>query len=127
MYWPHVRRRNNIDIARSILVDGIQRTDLDWPEAVFEAFLRFETIHGDLTSLADATRKIGVEEAKLAKRRQKASQEQLAQYYAEAVPVEQATTAVVQDDRVMAEPSQPATATNNADLNSEGGIKRYAR
>lgn len=77
----NLSRRNKLDIVRSIFVNSIERTDLDWPEAVYEAFLRFETIHGSLQTLAQAMAKIDTEQQKLERRRQKASQEQMNQYY----------------------------------------------
>jgi hypothetical protein len=118
------RRRGNIDTARSTFTDGIERTDLDWPEAVFEAFLRFETIHGDLNTLAEATNRIYVEEVKLAKRRQKATQEQLNQYYAEAIPVEQTTAASIENSTTTAEASGAERATNSTQALPEATIKR---
>jgi len=101
------RRRGQIDKAREILSAAIGRTDLDWPEVVYEAMLQFETIHGDLSTLADATSKIEAEQQKLARRREKANQEQLQQYYAAAPVAQPEATQATQEVEVRQEQPQP--------------------
>ncbi|WVQ65310.1 uncharacterized protein L199_003486 [Kwoniella botswanensis] len=54
---------------------AIQRSDLDWPEAVYDALIQFEHVHGTLDSLLDARTKIEREQEKLSKRREKAALE----------------------------------------------------
>lgn len=90
------RREGNIDNARETLLTAIQRTDLDWPEAVYEALIQFENVHGTLDSLADAIKQIEAEKQKLVKRREKAAQEQYQQYYEQqALVAQQAQIAAV--------------------------------
>ncbi len=81
-------RRGNTDAARQIFTLAVQRSDLDWPEMVYEAFTQFEAIHGTLTTVSDARKLIEKEQEKLAKRRQKAAQEQY-QAAVQYQPVEQ--------------------------------------
>ncbi|WVR06547.1 hypothetical protein IAU60_003578 [Kwoniella sp. DSM 27419] len=57
------------------LSKAIHRSDLDWPEAVFEAFLQFEQLHGSLDSLLEAKKAISREQEKLVRRREKAAAE----------------------------------------------------
>lgn len=65
------RRRGQYAAARAIYVTAIQRSDLDWPEAVYEAFTQFENIHGTVDTILQASRKIEKESEKLARRREK--------------------------------------------------------
>lgn len=74
-------RRGEVDATRQILLSAIQRSDLDWPEAVYDAFIQFENVHGDLQTLLDAQGRIEREQEKLARRREKQAQEQLQQQY----------------------------------------------
>ncbi|TYJ56665.1 hypothetical protein B9479_002595 [Cryptococcus floricola] len=78
-------RRDDASAARDIFEDAIARTDLDWPEAVYEAFIQFEIVHGDPSTLLQTKKKIEKEQEKLARRRAK-----------EAAAQEQYTAAVVQ-------------------------------
>ncbi|WVQ71771.1 hypothetical protein IAR50_001312 [Cryptococcus sp. DSM 104548] len=73
-------RRDDPSAARDIFEDAIARTDLDWPEAVYEAFIQFELVHGDPNTLLQTKKKIEKEQDKLARRRAKeaAAQEQYA-------------------------------------------------
>ncbi|WWC70988.1 uncharacterized protein I206_104941 [Kwoniella pini CBS 10737] len=68
-------RHSRIEQARDIFHKAIQRSDLDWPEAVYEALIRFENTHGTLGSLLDAKKRISREQEKLTKRREKAALE----------------------------------------------------
>lgn len=75
-------RRQDRTEARKTYATAIERTDLDWPEAVHEAYIQFETIHGTLDTLAQAKVAVKREQVKLAKRREKAAAEQYQyQYY----------------------------------------------
>ena len=75
-----ISRRGNIDEARQAFISAIQRSDLDWPEAIYDAFVQFENVHGDLTSLLAATKMVGKEQDKVTKRREKVAREQIEQY-----------------------------------------------
>ncbi|EIW67704.1 hypothetical protein TREMEDRAFT_69686 [Tremella mesenterica DSM 1558] len=86
-------RRGNIEEARNLFTTALQRSDLDWPEAVYEAFIQFENVHGDLDTVLDANKRIAKAQEKLAKRREKAAQEQTAQYQVVAQSGTSATTA----------------------------------
>ncbi|EAL22747.1 hypothetical protein CNBB1950 [Cryptococcus deneoformans B-3501A] len=108
-------RRDDVDRAREIFEKSIQRTDLDWPEAIYEAFIQLEVVHGTPQTLQDTRKKIEKEQEKVAKRREKAAAEANAYQ-------EQYTTAAIQGaaagavDAVMgdgeskgADPTQEAT------------------
>ncbi|WVQ78414.1 hypothetical protein IAT38_000500 [Cryptococcus sp. DSM 104549] len=83
-------RRGDEDSARELFTNAIHRSDLDWPEAVYEAFIQFETIHGTLETLSKTKKKIEVAQEKLAKRREKEAQE--AQAYQEMYAAQVAIT-----------------------------------
>jgi hypothetical protein len=68
-----ISRRGNIESARAILSAAIQRSDLDWPETVYEAYTQFENVHGTAQTLTDALARIDKESEKLNRRRQKQS------------------------------------------------------
>ncbi|KAK4688382.1 squamous cell carcinoma antigen recognized by T-cells 3, partial [Tremellales sp. Uapishka_1] len=76
-------RQGNIEQTRQLFLNGISRSDLDWPEAVYEAFAQFENVHGTLETLAESEKKIDKEREKVTRRREKAAQEQneIAQQY----------------------------------------------
>jgi hypothetical protein len=84
-------RRGNFSEAKQILVAAIQRSDLDWPEMVYEALTQFEAIHGDLDSIKESRILIEKETEKLAKRRQKIAE----QYQYPVAPVEATVVAPV--------------------------------
>lgn len=93
----HSSRRGGITEARQAFITAIQRSDLDWPEAVYDAFVQFENVHGDLTTLLRATKAIGREKEKLVRRREKAAAEQIEQYHLQvaASTVQEDTTTVM--------------------------------
>jgi hypothetical protein len=66
--------------ARELYDKAIQRPDLDWPEAVFEAFTTFENVHGSLETLQTARKHIGTAQKKLNRRREREAQAQQAAY-----------------------------------------------
>ncbi|WWD05336.1 hypothetical protein V865_003409 [Kwoniella europaea PYCC6329] len=90
---------------------AIQRSDLDWPEAVYDALIQFEHVHGTLDSLLDARTKIEREQEKLSKRREKAALE--TQQYIMSTGDAVATVQPVLQSTVAAE------ATNAADTAKE--------
>jgi hypothetical protein len=100
-------------VARAIYAAAIQRSDLDWPEAVFEAYLQFEDIHGTVDSILQIRSKIAKETQRLARRREK-QQEQLAAEYA--VPD---APAVEIPAAVSEVPAQPETVEVKENPNSE--------
>ena len=89
------RRRGSVDAAREILNAAIQRSDLDWPEAIFEAMLRLEMVHGSLETLAETETIVEEASQKLTRRRAKEAEKQMAQYNYSAV---QTAEAVAQDE-----------------------------
>ncbi|WVO20839.1 uncharacterized protein IAS62_002139 [Cryptococcus decagattii] len=108
-------RRDDVDRAREIFEKSIQRTDLDWPEAIYEAFIQLEVVHGSPQTLQDTRKKIEKEQEKLAKRREKAAAEASAyqeQYTTAAIhgAVTGAVDAVMGDGEPKgADPTQEAT------------------
>ena len=83
-------RRGHIEEARHTYVTAIQRSDLDWPEAIHDAFILFENLHGSLQTLLDAAKKVEKEQEKVARRREKAAQTQMEQYQKQlAVPLQE--------------------------------------
>ena len=50
----------------------MQRSDLDWPEAVFEALTQSENIHGTIATIQSASEVIEHEQEKLNRRRARA-------------------------------------------------------
>lgn len=108
-------RRDDVDRAREIFEKSIQRTDLDWPEAIYEAFIQLEVVHGSPQTLQDTIKKIEKEQEKLAKRREKAAAEASAyqeQYTTAAIhgAVTGAVDAVMGDGEPKgADPTQEAT------------------
>jgi hypothetical protein len=103
-------------------VNALQRTDLDWPEAVHEAFIQFETVHGDLTSLASANALIETERIKLAKRRERAAEIQQVQVVEQYLqPVADVSASAEAGDAPEPTPQQPAPASVPTD---DGHFKR---
>ncbi|OCF40172.1 hypothetical protein I317_05996 [Kwoniella heveanensis CBS 569] len=68
-------RSGNVEAAREMFQKSIQRSNLDWPEAVYEAYMLFESIHGSLADIQDAEKRIEKEREKVMRRREKAAQE----------------------------------------------------
>jgi hypothetical protein len=100
-------RRQDAVTARETYISAIGRTDLDWPEAVYEAYLTMETLHGTLETVAQAKANIRREQTKLAKRREKAAAEQY-QYHQQAAEVAQASTGAEGQVEVVEVPLIPA-------------------
>ena len=86
---------------------------------MYEAFTLFETIHGDLQTLADATTKISNEQKKVARRREKAAQQQAQAYY-EAVPAQSGQEIAPTTEKVEA-----AAPQNEAPQTEDSHFKRY--
>lgn len=85
-------------MARQIYANAIQRSDLDWPEAVFEAYLQFEDIHGTVDSILHTRKQVAKESQRLARRREKQQSQMAAESIVQA-------TAVVAEPTAVAEPS----------------------
>jgi hypothetical protein len=66
----HFSRQGLIEEARKTLTAAMTRRDLDWPEAVFDASLLLENVHGSLQTLNQAREAIEREQNKVAKRRE---------------------------------------------------------
>ncbi|WVN86727.1 uncharacterized protein L203_101899 [Cryptococcus depauperatus CBS 7841] len=109
-------RRDDIATAREIFEKAIQRTDLDWPEAVYEAFIQLEVIHGTPQSLHESKKKIDKEQEKLLKRREKVAAEVSAYHaqYPVAVNEEGTLGAIpaIEDGRTGVEIAQEAVITS---------------
>nr|XP_031864419.1 uncharacterized protein CI109_000333 [Kwoniella shandongensis]KAA5531491.1 hypothetical protein CI109_000333 [Kwoniella shandongensis] len=107
-------RRGALDDARELFIKSIQRHDLDWPEAIYEAFIQFENVHGGLDTLFEARQHIEKEQEKVTKRREKAALEaQSYQQYTAPAPVEETAEPMVVD---ASEPvPQPASAPEEDD------------
>jgi hypothetical protein len=67
--------------ARTRYAAAIQRSDLDWPEAVYEAFMQFENVHGTGQTIKETTDRITKEAGKVARRREKQAEEYQAVAY----------------------------------------------
>lgn len=67
-------RIGETEAARRLFIHAVGRRDLDWPEAVYDAFTLFENTHGTLETLREAKSKIHHEQLKLNRRRQKAAE-----------------------------------------------------
>ncbi|GMK58444.1 hypothetical protein CspeluHIS016_0504760 [Cutaneotrichosporon spelunceum] len=107
-------RYGDVDGARERYNKAIQRPDLDWPEAVFEAFVTFENVHGSLETLQAARKHIGTAQKKLNRRREREAQAQQAQQaqVAARVPTEPAAVPVDTTSEPMAVDSvAPAAAS----------------
>lgn len=108
------------DAARAVYSSSIQRSDLDWPEAVYQAFEMFENVHGTLDTLSGARKAIAHEQKRVTRKREKqAAQEQaaaVAEYEAAvaAAPVEATAVAVdtpaIESTEVVSAPVVTATA-----------------
>lgn len=88
-------RIGEVEAARKLYTQAIGRKDLDWPEAVYDAFVLFENTHGTLETLREAKRQIAHEQQKLNRRRQKAAE---AQAQAEQAYQQQAAAAAAAPD-----------------------------
>jgi RNA recognition motif-containing protein len=97
-------RVGDIDAARAAYTSAAPRWNLDWPEAVYEAWIRFESVQGTLDTVALARTTIAKEQVKVNRRRQKEAEKQqaeAAQQYAAAaaaaaapVPAQEVVTEV---------------------------------
>ncbi|CAK9779644.1 hypothetical protein CC85DRAFT_289288 [Cutaneotrichosporon oleaginosum] len=100
-------RYGDVDGARERYNKAIQRPDLDWPEAVYEAFITFENVHGTLEALQTARKHIATAQKKLNRRREREAQAQQAAY-AQQQQQQQAEAAASQAvSEPVAAPAQP--------------------
>ncbi|WOO76790.1 putative RNA-binding protein [Vanrija pseudolonga] len=107
-------RTGDLEAARHVYESAIQRTDLDWPEAVYEAFILFENVYGDLDTLLKARRSIAREQQKVNRRRQKQA-EQTQQAALEAYQAEAAAAAAAAPTETQGEVTT-APAADAADV-----------
>ncbi|KAK8858792.1 hypothetical protein IAR55_003022 [Kwoniella newhampshirensis] len=120
-------RRGSLDQARDLFVKSIQRHDLDWPEAVYEAFVQFENVHGELGTVLEAKQHIEREQEKVAKRREKAAFE--AQSYQQYVALAPPVDALAEQPMIVDGPeptSQPAPSAAPAIEEEDTRLKRQA-
>ena len=109
-------RRQDLASARETYLSAIGRTDLDWPEAVHEAYLTLETVSGTLETVAQAKANIRREQTKLAKRREKAAAEQYQyQYYQQAAQAVQGQSGQEEQMQVVEVPLLPVLEEQAAD------------
>ncbi|KAF7301263.1 ATP-dependent DNA helicase PIF1 [Mycena indigotica] len=105
-YTDALIRHGRHDQARKTFVD-LHAKNLDWPEALWEAWLAFEHLHGSVQELETCGDKIEKAQYVVNTRRAKDAERQAAQYAAQqmaSVPVEQAP--VPQLDSVDAVPME---------------------
>jgi hypothetical protein len=105
-------RRGNSTAAKEIYANAIQRSDLDWPEAIFEAYSQFEDIHGDVDSILQTRSKIAKESQRLARRREK-QQEQLQAEYVMPDVAAVAAPAAESEAMVQPQPVETSEVPNN--------------
>ncbi|KAL1413103.1 Splicing factor [Vanrija albida] len=104
-------RLGDLEAARQVYESTIQRTDLDWPEAVYEAFILFENVYGELPTLLVARHSIAREQQKVNRRRQKqAEQTQQAALEAYQAEVAAAATTAPVETQAAAETEGTAAA-----------------
>lgn len=113
-------RRGNVAGARQIFATAIQRSDLDWPEAVYEAYLQFEDVHGSVDSILQTRSKIAKETQRLARRRERQQEQSLAEH-----PVQETVVAPVAPVTIPQpeEPSEIVVVETEAKEDNE--TKRY--
>lgn len=113
-----IASRHDPNIARHIYINSVTRSDLDWPEAVYEAFIQFENLHGTVDTLIAAKAVIRKEQAKVAKRREKAAAEQYQAYY-EAMAPASADPAQVESTSASAPAPAAAAASTSASATAQ--------
>lgn len=112
-------RRGNVAGARQMFAIAIQRSDLDWPEAVYEAYLQFEDVHGSVDSILQTRSKIVKETQRLARRRERQQEQSLAEYPVQETAVAPAPVTIPQPE----EPSEVVVVETKANEDTE--TKRY--
>lgn len=104
-------------------ISYIQRADLDWPEAIYEAFTQFELIHGSVATIDSALQRINKESVKVTRRREKMAQHAVAQQPAATASVSEAAPTIGREadalEPVTAQP-EPALRTDESSV-----VKRY--
>ncbi|WVF68817.1 hypothetical protein IAT40_003590 [Kwoniella sp. CBS 6097] len=109
-------RSGNVERARETFQKSIQRSNLDWPEAVYEAYTQFESIHGSLADLLDAYTRIEKEREKVMRRREKVALE--SQAIQEQETATQAAVALEAVQQVAAQPVVPVENNGVAEQSS---------
>ncbi|KAF7313383.1 ATP-dependent DNA helicase PIF1 [Mycena chlorophos] len=134
VYTDALIRHGQYKQARKTFVD-LHAKNLDWPEAVWEAWLAFEHLHGSVPEIEACGDKIEKAQYVVNTRRAKDAEKQAAQYAAmqmASVPVEQAPVPQVESATAMdvdsAAPSGPRGTKRRAEDHpspeEEGGNKK---
>ncbi|KAK7048174.1 ATP-dependent DNA helicase PIF1 [Favolaschia claudopus] len=117
------------DKARKTFVD-LHLKNLDWPEAIWEAWLAFEHLHGTVEQIEACGDKLEKAQFVVSTRRAKAAEKQSAQYAAEqmaSIPVAEAPvpqTSAADPMDVDSEPRPRGTKRAAEDTASEEGHKK---
>ncbi|KAF8208710.1 hypothetical protein K438DRAFT_1812755 [Mycena galopus ATCC 62051] len=126
-YTDALIKNRQHDKARKTFVD-LHLKNLDWPEAIWEAWLAFEHLHGSLQQIDACGDKVEKAQYVVNTRRAKATEKQAAQYAAEqmaSVPVAQAPVPEVSPAELMDVDSGPRGTKRAAeDGGSEEGHKK---
>ncbi|KAJ7644334.1 hypothetical protein FB45DRAFT_897551 [Roridomyces roridus] len=112
--------------ARKAFAD-LHLKHLDWPEAIWEAWLAFEHMHGSVEQIDACGDKIEKAQFVVNTRRAKAAEKQAAQYAAEnmaSVPVAQAPVPEVTPAEAMDVDSGPRGTKRSAEEDQEEGRKK---
>ncbi|KAF7365413.1 ATP-dependent DNA helicase PIF1 [Mycena venus] len=126
-YTDALIKHGQHDKARKTFVD-LHLKNLDWPEAIWEAWLAFEHLHGSVQQIDACGDKIEKAQYVVNTRRAKAAEKQAAQYSAEqmaSVPVAQAPVPEISPAEPMDVDSGPRGTKRTAeDGASEEGHKK---
>ncbi|KAJ7714178.1 hypothetical protein B0H16DRAFT_1808225, partial [Mycena metata] len=133
-YTDALIKNGQLDKARKTFVD-LHLKNLDWPEAVWEAWLAFEHLHGSVQQIEAAGDKIEKAQVVVNTRRAKAAEKQAAQYSKQAaqysaeqmasVPVAEAPVPEISPAEPMDVDSGPRGTKRSAeDGESEEGHKK---
>ncbi|CAK5284383.1 unnamed protein product [Mycena citricolor] len=96
LYTDTLIKHNRFDEARKAFID-VHSKNLDWPEAVWEAWLSFEHLHGTVEQIDECGDKIEKAQIFVNTKRAKAAEKQAAEYAA--TVVEQQQTVSTQETR----------------------------
>ncbi|KAJ7855952.1 hypothetical protein B0H14DRAFT_2353000 [Mycena olivaceomarginata] len=126
-YTDALIKNSQLDKARKTFID-LHLKNLDWPEAVWEAWLAFEHLHGSVEQIDACGDKIEKAQYVVNTRRAKAAEKQAAQYAAEqmaSVPIAQAPVPDISPAEPMDVDSGPRGTKRAAeDGDSENGHKK---
>ncbi|KAJ6512063.1 hypothetical protein C8R47DRAFT_1033985 [Mycena vitilis] len=126
-YTDALIKHGRLEKARKTFVD-LHLKHLDWPEAIWEAWLAFEQLHGSVQQIEAAGDKIEKAQYVVNTRRAKVAQNEAAQYAAEqqaSVPVTEAPVPQISPAEPMDVDSGPRGTKRAAEDNvSEDGHKK---